>query len=327
MAAPRRLTGARHGDSPYSPNVRPFRFAVTATTAASGAEWLAKARRVEELGYDALFITDHLTSQLGPIAALAAAAAVTSRLRIGSFVFANDYRNPVMLAKEAATLDFLSGGRLVFGLGAGWNTSDYEQLGLAYDPPPRRVARFAESLRLIKRLWTEDSVDHKGAHYAVRGARVRPHPVQRPHPPIMVGGGGPVMLGIAAREADIVALLPKMSARGYPSLAHFTAGATDEKVALVRAAAGARAERLELNAIILDAEVTDDRASLLERAARTFKGAAAGVVDSPYFLYGSLGELRRDLLARRERFGISSYAIPDRVMERFAPLARELAAL
>src|SRR3989441_6566728 len=162
-----------------------------ATHARSAAHWSEVARRAEALGYDPLLMPDHITDQLAPMPALAAAAAATSTLRIGSFVFANDYRNPVLLAKEAATLDLLSGGRLEFGIGAGWKTRDYEQLGIPYDPPQTRVDRMEEAVGLIKRLWTEEHVTHEGAHYHIRDATALPRPVQRPHPPVMIGGGGP----------------------------------------------------------------------------------------------------------------------------------------
>ena len=304
---------------------RAFRFAVTATRAEGAAQWRATARRAEALGYDVLLMPDHLSPQLAPIAALMAAADATTTLRVGSFVFANDYRNPVMLAKEAATIDVLSGGRLEFGLGAGWSTPDYEMLGIPYDAPKVRVARMAEALRLIKRCWVEDRVEHSGTHYTLRAARVLPKPLQRPHPPVMVGGGGPVMLRLAAREADIVALAPQVDQEGKPLMTHVTLGATDEKVRLVREAAGARLAALELNVIVFDAAVTDEPSSIIDAVAGRLKAAVATLVESPYFLFGSLATLRRQLLERRERFGITYYAIPEKVMEPFAPLARELA--
>lgn len=304
---------------------RAFRFAVTATRAGDAAEWRDKARRAEALGYDVLLVTDHLSPQLAPIPALMAAADATTTLRVGSFVFANDYRNPVMLAKEAATIDVLSGGRLEFGLGAGWSTPDYEMLGIAYDPPKVRVARMAEALGLIKRCWAEDQVEHSGAYYTLRAARVLPKPLQRPRPPVMVGGGGPVMLRLAAREADIVALAPQVDQEGKPLITHLTLGATAEKVRLVREAAGERFDSLELNVIVFDAAVTDQPSSIVDAVAGRMKAAAATLVESPYFLFGSLATLRRQLLERRERFGITYYAIPEKAMEAFAPLARELA--
>src|SRR5919108_2987370 len=162
--------------------MRPFRFAVTVTRGRSAEHWREVARRAESLGYDVLLMPDHIPAQPAPVAALAAAAAATTTLRIGSFVFDNDYRNPVMLAKEATTLDLLSDGRLEFGIGAGWNRSDYRQLGIPYDPPKVRVDRMEEAIVLIKRLWTERKVTHRGAYYKVAGATVLPRPTQRPHP-------------------------------------------------------------------------------------------------------------------------------------------------
>ena len=304
--------------------MRPFRFAVSATHAASGREWRENARRVEDLGYDVLLVTDHVTEQLAPLPALVAAADVTSRLRIGSFVFDNDYRNPVMLAKEAATVDLLSDGRLELGLGAGWNTRDYAQLGIAYDPPKTRVDRFAEALALTKRLWTERSVDHDGTYYRVRGATVLPRPVQRPHPPIMVGGGGPRMLRIAAREADIVALAPQVNARGGPRPRTIGLGSAAERIARLRAVAGGRLERIELNVIVFDARVTDLRRSLAESVSAWLGAAVTAVLRTPFFLYGSRRSIVEDLLECRERLGISYIALPERAMRSFAPIVAEL---
>jgi len=302
---------------------RPFRFGVIANDAGSAAEWTAKARRAEELGYDVLLITDHLGSQLSPFPALAAAAAVTTRVRLGSFVFANDYRNPVMLAKEAATLDVLSGGRLEFGIGAGWSTPDYEQLGIPYDAPAVRVERMIEATRLITRLWTEDRVEHSGRHYTVRSARVLPKPVQRPRPPLMVGGGGPRILGFAARHAEIVALAPRVDREGQPLLEDMSMGAAERKVERVRHAAGARLDSIELNVIVFDADVTGT-SSLLGSVAARLKAAASTVVESPYFLFGSADEIRAALIRRRERLGVSYVAVPAKAMEALAPIVRDL---
>ncbi|OGO72925.1 MAG: hypothetical protein A3G84_07695 [Chloroflexi bacterium RIFCSPLOWO2_12_FULL_71_12] len=302
---------------------RPFRFGVIANDAGSAADWATTARRAEELGYDVLLITDHMGSQLSPFPALAAAAAVTSRIRLGSFVFANDYRNPVMLAKEAATLDVLSGGRLELGLGAGWATRDYEQLGIPYDPPGVRVERMIEAARLIGRLWTEDRVEHSGRHYTVRGARVLPKPLQRPRPPLMVGGGGPRILRFAARFAEIVALAPGVDREGQPLLADMSMAATERKAARVREAAGDRMDGIELNVIVFDADVAGS-SSLLAGVATRLKAAAAAVVDSPYFLFGSADQIRSALIRRRERLGVSYVAVPGKAMEALAPIVRDL---
>ncbi len=304
--------------------MRPFRFAVTATQASSLAEWRALAQRAEALGYDVLLVTDHLGPQLAPVPALMAAADATAGLRIGSFVFANDYRNPVMLAKEVATLDVLSGGRVEFGLGAGWNTRDYRQLGIRYDAPGIRVERLIESVGLMKRLLGEEAVDHVGKYYRVRGTRVLPRPIQRPHPPLMIGGGGPRVLRLAARQADVVAFAPQVTPRGGPRLASVTLGALATRVERLRQAAGTRFDLLELNVIVFDAGVTDHAGSLVAAAAAGLKRAANAVLQSPFFLYGSRGSLRDLLLERRERLGISYVALPIRAMEAFAPVVADL---
>jgi probable F420-dependent oxidoreductase len=311
-------------DARILPSIRRFRFAITATRAESGAEWRAKARRIEELGYDTLLVTDHLARQLAPIPAMAAALEATTRLRVGSYVLANDYRNPVLLAKEIATLDVLSGGRVEFGMGAGWYQRDYEMLGLPYDPPATRVSRMIEAVNLMDRLFAEDSVDASGRFYTVHGARVLPKPVQRPRPPLMIGGGGRRMLRFAAEHADIVALNPRFDANGQPVVSDLTTGETERKLARLRAEAGERLDKVELNIFIVDGGVTDEPRSLFDAAATRLKGAAARLIDSPFFLYGSIADLKRELLARRERLGITYFGLPEKAMEPFAPLVREL---
>ena len=306
------------------PSIRPFRFGITAGRAGSGDDWRAKARRIEALGYDTLLVTDHLTQQLAPVPAMAAALEATTRLRVGSYVFANDYRNPVMLAKELATLDLLSGGRVELGIGAGWSQRDYEMLGIPYETASRRIARLAEAVRVIDRLFAEDTVDASGAFYTVHGARVLPRPLQRPRPPLMIGAGGPRMLRFAARHADIIALNPRFDANGQPVVADLTTGAVERKLARLREGAGARLADVELNVFIVDAGVSDEPRSLLDAVATRLKGAAAQVVDSPFFLFGSTADLKRLLLERRDRLGITYYGLPEKAMEPFAPLAREL---
>jgi len=303
---------------------RPFRFAVTARWSKSGAHWRDVARRAEDLGYDVLLVTDHMSPQLAPIPALMAAADATTRLRVGSFVFANDYRNPVMLAKEVASLDFLSSGRVEVGIGAGWNTDDYRQLGIPYDAPAVRVSRLEESVVLLKRLLSEENVDHTGEHYAVRGAKVLPRPIQRPHPPLMIGGGGPRVLRLAARHADIVTFAPQVNASGRPRLDAITEKALTERVTRFRAAAGERAERIELNVFVFDAAVTDRARSLVSAVSGYLRRAANGIVHSPFVLYGSRSSLRELLLERRERLGISYISVPGNAMRDFAPIVAEL---
>jgi probable F420-dependent oxidoreductase len=301
---------------------RAFRFATMVSRGRTAEHWREVARRAEAYGFDVLLMPDHITDQLAPIGALTAAADATSSLRIGSFVFDNDYRNPVMLAREATTLDLLSGGRLEFGLGAGWNTRDYRQLGIPYDAPKARVDRMEEALTLIKRLWTEERVTHEGAHYRVREATVLPRPTQRPHPPVMIGGGGPRMLRIAAREAQIVALAPRVDSRGGPKLRTITVASVAERIAKLRGSP--RFSELELNVIVFDAGVTDAAGSIVDALAARLKSAVTTIIETPFFMYGSRASLTEDLLERRERLGISYVALPGTAMRAFARIVAEL---
>jgi probable F420-dependent oxidoreductase len=303
--------------------MRPFRFGVTTSSAPSGDAWFERARRAETLGYEVLLVTDHLSGQFSPVPALAAAAAATSRIRIGSYVFANDFRHPLLLAREAATLDVLAGGRLEFGIGAGWRVSDYTQLGVAYDPAGRRIDRLEEALAIIRRLFAGETVTHTGRAYTIRQARLSPTPVQRPIP-IMIGGGGPRLLGIAGREADIVNFIPQFNAAGRPILRQATEGALVEKVAAVRRAAGARFDGIELSLFLGLAGMVGNGTPLLPSVAAAGMTALGSVVRSPYVLFGTRRGLRDLLERRRERLGISGYVIPGDGMESLAPLVEDL---
>lgn len=309
----------------YRCRVRAFRFAVTASHARSADAWVALARRAEALGYSALLVPDHLGQQLSPIAALATAATATTALRVGGFVFANDFRHPLMLAREAATLDLLSNGRLELGLGAGWRTADYRQLGMPYDAPGRRIDRLVEASGLVKRLLAGETVTHRGPHYELGAARIWPRPIQQPHPPIIMGGGGPRMLRLAAREADIVGFIPQFSRRGRPILTDVGEAALDRKVAIVREAAGDRFDGLELNLFIVDAGMVGSGRPAPHSLLAAAKLASVGLVGSPYFLYGTMATLRDQLERRRARNGISHYAIRQGSMEAMAPLVEALA--
>jgi probable F420-dependent oxidoreductase len=307
-----------------TPAPRPFRFAVYAFSAPSGDAWTRFARGAEELGYDTLLVPDHLSGQISPIAALAAAAAVTRRIRIGPYVFANDFRHPLVMAREAATLDFLSGGRLELGMGAGWRRSDYRQLGYPYAEPGRRIDRLVESLEVVKRLLGGETVTHRGRFYELDRARIAPMPVQRPVP-IHIGAGGPRMVRLAAREADIVGLIPQFSRRGMPRVTDATEGALARKVAILREAAGDRFAHLELSIYCADAGMVGSGHSLAGSVGSATKGMLVAPVGSPYLLYGTLGQLRERLLRRRDSLGISHYAIPHHAMQSMAPLVEALA--
>lgn len=305
--------------------MHPFRFGLTAGWVRTGEAWLAMARRAEALGYDVLLAPDHLTHLLSPMPALAAAAAVTTRLRVGAYVFANDFRHPLVLAREAATLDAVSGGRFEFGIGAGWRVSDYRQLGVRYDPAGRRIDRLAEALGIIKRLLAGETVTHEGPHYRIGRASLFPRPVQKPRPPIMLGGGGPRMLRLAAREADIVSFVPQFNSSGRPILGQATERALVDKVATVQAASGDRFDQLELNLFIAAAGMVGSGSSLGGSVVAGILAALVAPVGSPYVLHGTRARLREILERRRERLGVSFYAIPQPAMESMAPLVEDLA--
>src|SRR6266571_8677309 len=185
---------------------RPFRFGVVAESAPSREQWVDKARKVEQFGYATFLVADHFVNEFPPITALMAAADATNKLRVGSFVFDNDFRHPALLAKEAATLDLLSGGRFELGIGAGWHRPEYEQIGLPFESAGIRISRLEEALSIIKQFFTKETVTFAGNHYTVTNLQALPKPLQRPHPPIFMGGGGKRLLSLAGREADIIGL-------------------------------------------------------------------------------------------------------------------------
>jgi probable F420-dependent oxidoreductase len=305
---------------------RAFRFGVQEHSAPSGGAWREKARLVESLGYKALYLPDHFGDQLGPIAALMAAADATTTLRVGSLVFDNDYRHPAVLAKEVASIDLLSDGRFDLGLGAGWMASDYEEVGIPFDSPGVRIERMEEGLAIIKGLLAGGKFSFTGKHYRITSLEGSPSPVQKPHPPIVLGGGGRRMLRLAAREADIVNVNYDLrEGRINPTLVRTgLAGATDEKLAWIREAAGARIEQIELSVTIFFASITDDRESLASAVGRGFGAGAADVLDTPHFLIGTIDEIVEALQERRERYGISFVILPGEVAEEFAPVVGRL---
>lgn len=306
---------------------RTFRFGIQLSKAPSGKEWTEFARKIEDLGYSTLCMPDHFVNEeWAPIPAMAAAAAATSTLRLGSLVFDNDYKHPVVLAKEAATLDVLSDGRLEFGLGAGWQRTDYEASGIPYDPPGVRIDRFEEALAVVNGLWSEGPFSFSGEHYTITNFEGFPKPVQHPRPPILIGGGGQRVLTVAAREADIVGLNANLRAGEISVDAAKTATeqATVEKLDWIRAGAGDRYDDLEFNVLVFMANVTDDRDSLIEGMAPVFglTPAEAGAV--PHVLVGTEGQIIEELQERREKFGISYITLQGDVADTFAPIVAKL---
>jgi probable F420-dependent oxidoreductase len=305
----------------------PFRFGVQLSRAESGAAWRATARTVEDLGYSTLFIPDHFEDQFGPLVALTVAAEATTTLRVGSLVFGNDYRHPLVLAKEVATLDVFSEGRVEFGLGAGWMTTDYEQSGIAADPAGMRISRMAESLAVLKALWSDGEATYQGEYYQVTGALGEPVPVQRPHPPIIIGGGGQRVLGIAAREADIVGVNPSLAAGyiGPEVLETTTAEYYHQRIEWIRQAAGARFEQLELQVLTFLVQVVRDRADALARLAGMLSVTPEQVEHSPIALIGTTDQIIETLQQRREEFGFSYVVVHEAEMEALAPVVAALA--
>ena len=309
-----------------APSPRPFRFGVQASKATDRATWIDLARRAEDRGYSVLTMPDHFDDQLAPVPALMAAADATTSLRVGALVWDNDYKHPLVLAKELATIDVLSEGRLEIGIGAGWMITDYEQAGMPYDRPGVRIDRFEEGLAIIKGLMGPDPFSFSGTHYTITGHNGTPKPVQAPHPPILIGGGGKRVLGIAAREADIIGINASMHAGviGPEAIATMTAESVDEKVAIVHAAAGDRLADIEMNVRVFMVQVTDQRDATLDFLSGALHVERQMVETTPFALVGPPSKLIEDLLERRERWGFSYIIVGGDDVESFAPVVAEL---
>lgn len=299
-----------------------------ASSAASAREWVDLARRVEDNGYDVLTMPDHFTDQLAPVPALTAAASATTTLRLGALVFDNDYKHPVVLAKELATMDVLSDGRTEIGIGAGWMVSDYEQAGMPYDSPKVRIDRFVEGIAVIRGAMAEGAFSHSGEHYTITNYNGMPKPVQAPCPPILIGGGGKRVLTIAAREADIIGINGTLTAGvvGPEAISTMTADAVDEKVDIVAdaAIAAGRLEVIEMNIRTFFVKVTDDRASVVAGIASMLSVPEQMIDESPFALIGSVQHVTEQLLARRERWGFSYTIVGGENIEEMAPVVAAL---
>jgi probable F420-dependent oxidoreductase len=310
------------------PHPRQFRFGVQVASAADGPSWSELARKAEDLGFSSFFLPDHFGDQLAPVPALMAAADATTTLRVGALVWDNDYKHPVVLAKEAATIDMLSGGRLEFGIGAGWMNTDYEQSGIAKDRDGVRIARLLEAIAIYKGLWTTGSFSFEGEHYRVSDLDGLPKPAQQPHPPMLIGGGGPKVLGIAAREADIVGINPSLP-KGYIDASASTEvvpDKLDQKVQWVRDAAGDRFDNLELNILVFAATVGPGAGETRQQLAQLFSISPEDLDASPYAWVGEASTVADQLRAARDRWGTSYFVVQgDAVMDQIAPIVAELA--
>jgi probable F420-dependent oxidoreductase len=308
--------------------MKTYRFGVNVGPSGSRAEWAEKARKIEDLGYSALTVPDHLSGFFAPMPALITAAEATNNLRVGTNVLNNDFRHPVLVAREAATVDLLTDGRLELGLGAGHMQSEYNQAGLSFDAGRIRVERLSEAVPLIKRLLSGEQVTLAGRYYRVTGHTIYPLPVHRPHPPIFVGGNGFNLLRLAAREADIVGLsgITFRSGGAAPDISGWRVSEIDRRTRLIRDVSGDRYEGLELSALVQRVVVTNDRRKAAEElASRWMQLSPEEVLESPYVLIGTVDEIIEDIQARRERWGISYYAIFEPYVDAFAPVVARLA--
>jgi probable F420-dependent oxidoreductase len=299
------------------PHSKPFQFLTDAREILSGPELGRRARRAEAIGYHELVVPDHLIAQLGPIAALATIAATTTRIRIGSFVHNNDLRHPAVLAQELASLDVLSEGRLDIAIGAGWNKPEYDAIGLPFDPTPIRQARLVEAIAVLKGAFGPEAFSFSGKHYRITDLDGQPKPVQQPHPPFLIGGGGRTTIELAAREADIIGLAPRILSGQRAEPRSVTVAGTAEKIEWVRQAAPQRFDDLVFNVYptltgisVTDharAEARDAVAAIAQRTGVEL--TVDELLQSPHIFIGSIDELEQKLLRLREQLGISSFMV------------------
>jgi len=305
--------------------VKPFRFSTT-LTASSASELVANAQRAEDLGYDAATLSDHFWAQPAPLIGLTAAAMATTKLRVLPLVLANDYRHPVVLAKEIATLDALSGGRLDFGIGAGWLQADYDESGIQLDSPGTRIRRLRESVGVLRALLAGERVDHDGEFYQVHAALTEPHPVQEGGVPLLLAGGKQKMLTLAGEAGDIIGINPGLTAGVIDERAgaDSTPTKTDQKIAWVRDGAGDRFDDLELQTRIHLAMLTDDREKVAAEMAPLLGLSPDDALGSPHALIGSVEQCIDTVKGWRDRWGISFISIGGESMEDFAPVVEAL---
>lgn len=305
---------------------RDFRFGVEILEPFEGMTWMDSARRLEDLGYATLFVSDHFDEGYGPIAGMAAAAAATTTLHVASAVFAPDFRHPAELARELSSIDLISKGRLEVGIGAGYTVADYETTGITMDAPGIRVDRMIEYVAVLRGLFKNEPLTFEGTHYSIAGLQGVPRPFTPGGPPILIAGGGKRMLTFAAQYADIIGvntILPSSEARaastrdGVPS-------SIDEKLGWIREAAGARFADIELHAWVAYAQVTNDSDRIISDLTDRFGAAAEEVRSSPKVLVGGVGEIVERVHALRDRWGYSYFTIQQPAALEFADVVARL---
>lgn len=305
---------------------RDFRFGVEILEPFEGMTWMDSARRLEDLGYATLFVSDHFDEGYGPLTGMAAAAAATTTLHVASAVFAPDFRHPAELARELASIDLISRGRLEVGIGAGYLVADYETTGIEMDGPGVRVDRMIEYVAVLRGLFKDEPFTFEGTHYNITGLQGVPRPFTPGGPPILIAGGGKRMLTFAAQFADIIGVntnLPTSEARaastrdGVPS-------SIDEKLGWIREAAGDRFAEIELHAWVPYAQVTDDSARIVAELTDRFGAAEEEVRSSPKVLIGEVGEIVERVHALRDRWGYSYFTIQQPAALEFADVIARL---
>lgn len=310
---------------------RPFTFSAAIQGIYDGPTLADMARRAEGSGYTSLVVPDHLIPQLGPVPAMTAIAAATTTLRVGTFVFNNDLRHPAVLAQDLASIDVLSGGRLDIAIGAGWRKEEYQAIGLPFDDGPVRVSRLEESVAVLKACFADEPASFEGSFYRLTEFDSQPKPVQRPHPPLLIGGGGKRILSIAGREAQVVGLAPRQLAEQRVDPRSITWEATAEKIAWARAAAGDRADELVFNVYpsAVPPTITDDARGTAREVIAELHGRTGieltedEVLASPHLFIGSVDGLVDKIVAMREGLGITSIMIGD--MDELTPVVERLA--
>ena len=305
--------------------MKAMRFATQTGGAPTAEEWLARAKRIEALGYDTLAMPDHMVGGAwAAMPALAALAPITTKLRFGTLVIDNDFRNPVVFAREVAVLDVISGGRFELGIGAGWLDRDYAGTGIPMDRGRVRVERLGEAVRLMKRLFTEEQVDFAGTYYRVEKAECRPKTIQQPHPPLMIAGGGRQILTLAAQEANIVAIVPEgITGSGKLAVDAVRLETMVEQAALVRREAGSRADEIELS-MFLDCVLTDDREKTISTMAEAAKVRRELLSESAYRGIGTLDEITAHIRTVREAVGITYVCLRGPDVEKLGPVVASL---
>jgi probable F420-dependent oxidoreductase len=304
-----------------------FRFALQASQAASPAAWKELAQKAEDMGYSTLYVPDHLDDQWAPMIALTVAAEATTTLRVGTLVLDNDFRHPVVVAKEAATLDLVSGGRFEFGMGAGWMRTDYDQSGIPMEPAAVRIERLAESLEIMRSLWSTGRATFAGTHYQVKDAIGSPDPATPGGPPLVIGGGSRRILTLAGQFADVVSIVPSLAAGaiGAEMAAESVVEKYRDRVDWARKAAGDRADALEFQCWTAAVQVVPNRDEVVAQLAPVFGLTPDQLAAAPIALIGTVEQIAETLRQRRDSLGFSYIVVHEAEMVALGPVIAELA--